>query len=142
MALRTSSPVSSPITSLDAWLAGILDQAHRATVRTPPSRMARELQSLFGQRIVAQITGIADPKAIGRWARAERTPRSDAEQRLRTTYQVITLLSLADSKESARAWFIGMNPLFSDRAPFAVLAENPAKSREVLEAAKAFIVNG
>lgn len=142
MALRTASLPLAETDTLATWLAGLLDQAHLTTVRTPPWQMAAELQDLFGQRIVAFMTGIADPKAVGRWSRGERMPRNDAEQRLRDAYQIVTFLTLADSRETARAWFIGMNPHFSDRAPFAILGENSSKSPEVLEAAKAFVVNG
>jgi hypothetical protein len=142
MALQTTSLPSSATDTLASWLEGLLNQAHLTTVRTPLPQMAAELQGLFGQRIIAFMTGVADPKAVGRWARAERTPRGDAEQRLRDAYQIATFLTLADSAETARAWFIGMNPHFGDRAPFAILGENPSKSHEVLEAAKAFVVNG
>jgi hypothetical protein len=100
------------------------------------------LQELFGQRIVAFMTGVEDPKAVGRWARGERSPRGDSEQRLRAAYHISQLLTLADSAETARAWFIGMNPHFADRAPFAILGEDPTQAPRVLAAAKAFVVNG
>jgi hypothetical protein len=117
------------------------ERAHQETVRAATRDMAAGLQKLFGQRIVAFMTGVDDPKAVGRWARGERTPRDDAEQRLRAAYQITQLLTLADSAETARAWFIGMNPHFADRAPFAILGEDPAQAPRVLAAAKAFIVN-
>ena len=135
----TSHAVETP--TLDAWLMEISERAHQETVRAGTQDIAAALQALFGQRIVAFMTGVEDPKAVGRWARGERTPRADAEQRLRATYQIIQILTFADSKETARAWFIGMNPHFADRAPFAILGEDPTQAPQVLAAAKAFIVN-
>jgi hypothetical protein len=126
---------------LDSWLMELSDRAHQETVRAPTRDMAAVLQELFGQRIVAFMAGVGDPKAVGRWARGERTPRGDSERRLRAAYQITQLLILADSAETARAWFIGMNPRFTDRAPFAILGEDPAQAPQVLAAAKAFIVN-
>ena len=120
----------------------LLEQAHQETVRSSPQEMATVLQRLFGQRIVAFMTGVADPKAVGRWARGEREPRDEAEQILKDVFQITRFMALAESEETARAWFIGMNPHFADRAPFATLGENPSKAQEVLEAAKAFVVNG
>ena len=137
--VETSHAVETP--TLDAWLTEISERAHQETVRAATQDIAAALQALFGQRIVAFMTGVEDPKAVGRWARGERSPRNDAEQRLRAAYQIIQILTLADSAETARAWFIGMNPHFADRAPFAILGEDPAQAPRVLAAAKAFIVN-
>ena len=119
----------------------ISNRAHQETVRAAIREMAATLQGLLGQRIVAFMAGVEDPKAVGRWARGERIPRDETEQRLRAIYQITQLLTLADSSETARAWFIGMNPQFGDRAPFAILGEDPAQAPHVLAAAKAFIVN-
>jgi hypothetical protein len=119
----------------------LCDRAHQETVRATTRDIAAALQALFGQRMVAFMTGVDDPKAVGRWARGERTPRDAAEQRLRAAYQITQILTLADSAETARAWFIGMNPHFADRAPFTILGEDPAQAPHVLAVAKAFIVN-
>jgi hypothetical protein len=142
VALQAQSLRSAKATSLDAWLMHLLEQAHLETVRSSPQEMATELQRLFGQRIVASMTGVADPKAVGRWARGEREPRDEAERKLRAVFQISRFLTLAESEETARAWFIGMNPHLANRAPFAILGENPSKAQEILEAAQAFVVNG
>lgn len=142
VALQAQSLRSANATSLDVWMMHLVEQAHQETVRSSPQEMATELQRLFGQRIVAYMVGVADPKAVGRWARGEREPRDETERKLRAVFQINRFLSLAESEAAARAWFIGMNPHFEDRAPFVILGENPAKAQEVLEAAKAFVVNG
>jgi hypothetical protein len=124
----------------DAWLQDLSAQAHHeATVKTVPV-MATQLQASLGQRTVAYMLGMGDPKALGRWARGERAPHLGSEQRLRGAYQIFRLLALADAEETARAWFIGMNPHLGDRAPFAILGEEPEHAAKVLAAAKAFVV--
>ncbi|MGH7961483.1 MAG: hypothetical protein ACRERD_06600, partial [Candidatus Binatia bacterium] len=142
VALRARSLPLAETVMLDAWLMDLSERAHQETVRAATQEIAATMQRVFGQRIVAFMSGVEDPKAVGRWARGERTPRDDTEQRLRAAFQIAQLLTLADSAETARAWFIGMNPHFADRAPFAILGEDPAKASQVLAAAKAFIVNG
>ncbi len=141
MALQVGTSYAVETPTLDTWLTEVSRRAHQETVRAATQDIAAALQALFGQRIVAFMTGVEDPKAIGRWARGERIPRNDAEQRLRAAYQITQLLTLADSAETARAWFIGMNPHFADRAPFAILGDDPAQAPQVLAAAKAFIVS-
>lgn len=141
VALQSRSLPSAEATTLDAWLMDLSERAHQEAVRAATQEIAAMMQRLFGQRIVAVMTGVEDPKAVGRWARGERTPRDDAEQRLRAAFQIAQILTLSDSAETARAWFIGMNPHFADRAPFAILGEEPDKAPQVLAAAKAFIVS-
>lgn len=131
---------TTTIPTSDAWLQDLTAQAHHgATVATVPE-IASRLQASLGQRTVAYMLGLGDPKALGRWARGERTPHQSSEQRLRGAYQIFRLVALADSEETARAWFIGMNPHLGDRAPFAILGEEPEHAAKVLAAAKAFVV--
>ena len=135
--LQTST---ATLPTSDAWLQDLSAQAHHgATVATVPV-MTTQLQTSLGQRTAAYMLGLGDPKALGRWARGERTPHLGSEQRLRGAYQIFRLLALADSEETARAWFIGMNPHLGDRAPFAILGEEPDHAAKVLAAAKAFVV--
>ena len=88
------------------------------------------------------MTGVADPKAVGKWARGERVPRGDAARRLRDAYHVAILLTLGESAQTARAWLMGMNPLLGDRAPAAVFADSPDGSARAMRAARAFLAHG
>jgi hypothetical protein len=139
MALRSEQMPAADTPTLDEWLSGLTARSHHDAVRASTAEVAATLQELFGQRLVAFMTGVEDPKAVGRWARRERAPRDRTEQRLRDAFQIARLLTLADSADTARAWFIGMNPHFGDRAPFAILGEQPEESPRVLAAAKAFV---
>lgn len=114
-------------------------QAYYVSVRLSVSDIAGQLQEQLGQRLTALIVRAGDPKAVGRWARGERTPHAKTEQLLRTTYQVTVFLLSANSPAVVRAWFGGMNPLLDDHAPALVLADTP---EDVLAAARDFVVNG
>jgi hypothetical protein len=142
MVTISNSPEAGVGDSLGDWLSELETQAHRASVHSSTPHIAGLMQDLLGQRLVAAISGIGDEKTVGRWARGEREPRGESERRLRDAFQIISLLTLADSPATARAWFVGMNPLLRDRAPFAMLSEYPESAPQVLAAAKAFVVNG
>lgn len=113
------------------------DTAHAAKIRAGVPEMAAYLQGVLGQKITALATGTSDPKAVGEWARAERTPRPEAERRLRETFYVVGLLMQSEAPRTVKAWLIGSHPQLDDRAPALVIAEDdPAK---VIQAARAFL---
>ena len=112
---------------------------HAESLRQDLPIVARTLQELLGQRLVAVTAGVADAKAVGKWARGTRTPHPDAEQRLRHAFHVTRVLLTTESAETVRAWFVGLNPELGDRPPAEVLAEDPAG---VLRAARAFVAHG
>ena len=120
----------------------LLDRAHERAVRAQPPQMAAFLQELIGQRWTAVMVGIGDPKAIGKWARGERSPRGEAVERLRDAYQVATLLSSVESPATVRAWLLGMNPYLGDRSPAAVIGGEPDGAERAMRAARAFLANG
>lgn len=112
-----------------------LDRSRRADVM----EMAAMLQSLLGQKVTAAIVGIGEPKIVGRWARGQPLVEVDVERRLRDAYRIVTLLEQADTADTVRAWFLGMNPLLDDHAPAELIAEDPVR---VLQAARAFLATG
>jgi hypothetical protein len=112
---------------------------HGLATRLDVPTLARSLQDVLGQRLVAVIAGVSDAKAVGKWARGERAPHPDAERRLRDAFQITQLLLQNESAETVRAWFTGMNPDLDDQAPALILAEHP---QDVLLAARNFLANG
>lgn len=112
---------------------------HGRAVRLTVPSIVSSLQDVLGQRLVAVIAGVSDAKAVGKWARGERSPHPDAEQRLRHAFQIVQLLLERESADTVRAWMVGMNPDLEDHAPALVLAEDPAC---VLQAARSFLANG
>lgn len=136
----TLAPASS-IASESAALAALAD-AHDKAMRTSTAEIARYFQDLVGQRLTAYMTGVSDPKAVGKWASGQRAPRGESERRLRDAYQIAMLIAGYDSDCTVRAWLVGMTPLIGDRAPASVLAEQEGGASQALAAAKAFLANG
>ena len=139
---RTRAVEHQRLAEGEAWAEGVVRQAHERAVRASVGELAAFMQALIGQKLTAVVAGVDDPKAVGRWARGEREPRGEAERRLREAFQVATLLTLAESRETARAWFMGMNPYLGDRAPAFVFAEDREGGARAMRAARAFLAHG
>lgn len=114
--------------------------AHQKAVTFEIKDVARYLQEALGQKLVAYMAGVADPKRVGRWAQGTQSPREDAERRLRAAFQIFHLILTQDSTHVARAWFIGMNPQLDDDSPAEAIREGRLK--EALAAARAFVAGG
>lgn len=115
-------------------------EAHRQTTETSVEQITIFLEEVLGRKLVAALAGVADPKAVGRWAAGERSPRAAAEERLRVAYQVFRLLLTEESKHTIRAWFIGLNPQLNDESPVMVI--RAGRFQEVMVAAKAYVSGG
>ena len=117
----------------DLW-----QQAHRQAMTVPLNELAGSLQDLLSRRMTTQIAGVKDGKTITRWSSGEITEIRDfeVEQRLRTSYEIAQLLLAAESPQTVKAWFIGLNPLLTDTSPIEALAAG--RLRETIGAARAF----
>ena len=113
--------------------------AHAQSARIDIAPMVETLQHVLGQRLTAMVADVSDAKAVGKWARGERTPQPESEQRLRNAFHVAQLLLQREAPSTVRAWFMGMNPDLDDRAPALVIGEDPTR---VMQAARAFLANG
>lgn len=134
--------LGSVVRSISPEVAVAVTEEHRAHAqahRLPIAIVASYLQETLGQRLTAVIAEVSDAKAVGKWAKGQRTPQPDMERRLRDAFQITQLLVRTESSETVRAWFTGMNPDLGDRAPALVIAEDPVR---VLHAARAFLANG
>ncbi len=114
--------------------------AHRASVALTIADVAGFLQETLGQKLTAYIADTEDAKAVGAWARADRTPRPPAQDRLREAYRVFHLLQEQESPYTVRAWFVGLNPQLHDESPATILRAGNFK--EALVAARAFLSGG
>ena len=139
--MTAAATQTSTIASESDALAA-LASAHDKAVRTSTAEIARYFQELVGQRLTAYMTGVSDPKAVGKWASGQRDPRGESERRLRDAYQIAMLIASCDSDSTVRAWLVGMNPLLGDCAPATMLAEREDGAARALAAAKAFLANG
>jgi hypothetical protein len=133
---------STVSTQAEAEAERLLRAAHQRMVEAKPAEMATFFQRLLGQQLTALMTGTADPKAIGKWARGQRAPRGATERRLRDGYHIAMLLTLAEDEQTARAWLLGMNPILQDRPPLTVIAEAPDGAERVMGAARAYLAHG
>jgi len=114
--------------------------AHQKAVEFSVADIARFLQETLGQKLVAYIATVSDPKAVGDWARGVHAPRPESEQRLRTAFHVFHLLQNEESPHTVRAWLVGVNPQLDDETPVDAIREGRLK--DVVVAAKAYIAGG
>src|SRR2546425_84216 len=81
------------------------------------AEIAAFLQRTLGQKVTAYLSGLRDPKVVGRWSRHEITPRDPVKMRLRAGYQAARMLVDAYGTETAKAWFFGTNTRLADLRP-------------------------
>jgi len=129
------------MTEADLKAEEMLCAAHQQSIQAKPAEMAAFSRSC-SVKCTAYISGVADPKAVGKWAHGERMPRSESLCKLRGAYHIAVLISMSDKLETAKAWFIGMNPVLDYRSPAWVIATKPDGSKQAMDAALAFISYG
>lgn len=110
--------------------------AYKQAFTESPATIAQDLQELLGQKLVAYITDVKSPKAVGRWAHGVE-PRDETEQRLRALYRTVLTLQEAYGPQTIRAWLQGANPDLANQAPVEVLRKG--REASVIEAAEHFI---
>lgn len=115
-------------------------EAHRATVQSEVSDIAKYLIEVLGSKLTAYMVGASDGRTVNRWAAGDRSPRAESEERLREIFYIFRLLQTAEDVHTVRAWFVGLNPQLNDRSPATALHEGD--TRDVVVAAKSFIAGG
>src|SRR5262245_5367719 len=116
------------------------ERAHRAAVTATVSELATTLQDVLSRRVTAYLAGVQDGKTVTRWANGDSPIRDqDVERRVRTAYEIVTLLQMTERPEVIRAWFISLDPRLGDRLPMDVIREDELQS--ALHAAQAFVAN-
>ena len=126
----TPSAVSQRIKSLEEAAGRVLVKRSKP-VRPTESGLA-----------VLRLAGVADAKAVGKWAKGTRKPQPDSERKLRDAYQIAVLIAATDDEATARAWFSGMNPALDHRAPAWVIANFDDGGDRAMAAALAFVSQG
>ena len=111
---------------------------HSNTARMDVHEMARQLNSNLGPTMVAALTGATDKGQAIRWAKPDGpAPRPDAVRRLQLAHRVWTHVAVAENEHTARAWFIGGNPLLGEDTPLTAIRED--RAREVMAAVQALL---
>jgi len=118
-------------------------EAHRNSLMLPMPELLRTLISKIGMKLATYVAGVGDARMIESWMAGERSP-SDAEKRLRFTYQIVMTLTIQDSPTVAQAWLIGVNPELGDRVPIRLLREGKLDqvAGPIVGAARAFAAGG
>lgn len=119
----------------------LLKDVHSQATRVSLSEATSMMYRLLTGKVAAYMIGVKNVRTLTRWAGgAVGEMRIEQETRLRTAYEIATLLSHFDAPETVRAWFIGMNPELDDVAPIEVIRQG--RLQEALGAARAFVANG
>jgi len=110
--------------------------------RTAPEvpELVTYLQTNLGPRTTAYLSGVDDVGLVDLWGKGEALPDELAMQRLCSAYEATRSLVQAYDAQTARSWFMGMNPGFDEEAPASVL-RNSEVSRtwgDVVLAAREF----
>lgn len=115
--------------------------AYNDSIRQTTPQIVRDLRGRLGARLVAYIANVTETRAVKAWAEGERTPAPNTDRRLRTAFQVATLIDLSEGEGVAATWFQGMNPQLGDRSPARVLHEDNSDDAltRVLGAARGFV---
>lgn len=131
------------LTNAEPVHASLVTHAHRQAAATPFSDIVRFLQELLSRRLTAVIAGVKEGKTIARWAADDgaEVRMVEKEQRLRMAYQIaVLLLSASDSRQTVKAWFIGLNPHLGDLSPAEAIRDDRLK--DAWAAAQAFAFGG
>lgn len=119
----------------------LLTQVRHQALRASIKEAATTVSSVLTGKIGAYAVGVKDVKTLNRWASGEVTAiRAENESKLRTAYEIITLLMRFEAPETVRAWFIGMAPELDDVSPARTLHEG--RLQEAIGAARSFAANG
>ncbi|TIH30799.1 hypothetical protein [Subtercola vilae] len=116
-------------------------KAYNDSIRRPVPEIVNDLRTVLGAKLVAYIAGVTETRTVREWAEASRRPAPTAEDRLRLTHRIVTLIGQSEGERVVPTWFQGMNPQLSDRSPARVLHEDDfdEAAPRVLAAANAFV---
>jgi hypothetical protein len=118
-------------------------EAHRNSLTLPMPELLRTLRAKIGVNLTTYVADVHDSRMIESWMAGEPSP-SDAERRLRFTYQIVMTLTINDSPAVAQAWLLGVNPELGDRVPIRLLREGKLDQvgGPIVGAARAFVAGG
>jgi hypothetical protein len=124
----------------DSYLERVLtaSEAHNEVMSMSMTEVIHQLGDLLGATTVAVIGGVKETRAVQQWLSGERDPQRPHV--LRFALQIALMISSLSSRDHARAWFQGANPLLGDRVPLVLLRDEPLESIQVpvMAAARAF----
>jgi hypothetical protein len=119
-------------------------KTHVKSVRMPLPALVGELREILGAKLVAYIGSVRETRAVREWAEGSRVPKGDTAERLRLAFQVARPIADLDDRETAQAWFQGLNPLLDDVSPARLLREGDLETdgQRVVAAQRYFLHEG
>src|SRR5438270_6020719 len=131
MATRAQSPPKPDI------------QAHQEASLLTFAEIVSRLSEIVGKKLIAYVAGVKDVRTVEGWINGAG-PQKEADPRLRLMFQVVRMLTLAETKPIIQAWLMGVNPILGDRVPIRVLREGDLAEvgPEIMGAARAFLAGG
>ena len=103
--------------------------AHEQAMGAPLATVVEQLVELLGATTVAAIGNVQETRAVQQWQNGEREPQRPHV--LRFALQLALMVADSSSRGLVRAWFHGSNPQLGDRAPVAVLRDEPLETIQV-----------
>ena len=102
--------------------------------------VVKYLRAQLGSRTTAYLSGADDTQIVDLWVQGEARPDRLHWKRLRSAYDATRVLVEAYDDQTARSWFVGMNPAFDDESPARVLrnSSTPRIWGDVVLAAREF----
>jgi hypothetical protein len=97
--------------------------AFAAAQRLPFPEVASRLTDVLGASLTAYLGGVKETRAVREWSEGSRTPSDSVIIRLRLALQIALMISEADDRHVAQAWFKGLNPQLDDYAPARMLRD-------------------
>src|SRR5436190_5174717 len=90
---------------------------HSGSVHSDVASLVADLEQVLGKPVIILIAELDDARTIDAWKHGRRCPPPIMEARLRQAAQIVDVLREADSAETVRLWFTGMNPDLDDQPP-------------------------
>lgn len=111
---------------------------HSDTARMDVHEMVRELNSHLGPTLAAALAGATGKTQTIRWATPDGPePRPDATRRPQLAHRIWAQIAVAENDHTARAWFIGGNPLLDEDTPVTAIRED--RGQQVMIAVRALL---
>jgi hypothetical protein len=119
---------------------------HNRAMRESFPEVVRGIREILGAKLVAYIGGVKETRAVRKWAEGTRTPSSETERRVRLAYGIAMCIDQDDrlGRETAQAWFQGLNPLLDDVSPARLIREGDVDTDgpTIITAERNLLANG
>jgi hypothetical protein len=138
-----SAMTGAAVGAVAGGLLGKRALSKRRQTASDLAQIADYVKQHLGFRTTAYLTGVDDAELVDRWVEGSVQPEPLPAERLRSAFEATRHLVEAYDAQTARSWFLGMNPTFDDVAPAQILREGRDSQawEDVVLAAQEFAEN-